>query len=581
MISDLDFRRDFRKALMFRPSTFAAAMLSAGILSVAVAAGAQAPATAPARDGGQPARDAANTSGTAAIRGRVVDAASGHGLSRVEMRAGPNAGQSNGRVVLTDGDGRYEIKGLPAGTYTIIANKPNYVRTSWGEARVEGPGKRIPLADGQRLENIDVKLLRSGAVRGRILDEFGEPVTDVTVSAMQYRYQQGARVLASIGRSGSTNDIGEYKIYGLSPGEYYVSATLRNNTSMSIVDSAADRSGYAATYFPGTGNVAGAQRLTIGAGQTLAGIDLSLLPVRTARISGVAFDDRGRPLANVPIVTMQRVGFSMRGGGPTQTRADGSFVVAGLTPGEYMLRAIVAGAGPGSPGAAATVSIDGSDVTDVQLVVTNPSTLSGRVTFTDGGTPPKASTVHVTTMRTEPIMFGSPGNATVKDDLTFEMTVAAGHVFVRSPPTGPNWRLGRVLLGDVDVTDTGIDVPVNGAIPNIVVELTDRIYPISGHVTDADGSLVRDCDVIIFGRDPAGWTPGTRFLARIRPGADDLYRARMPAGDYYAVAMTDVPVNAWTDPEFLARVREAAKAFSLSAGTPAVVDLAVLPAPVF
>ena len=200
---------------MSRFSTFA---FTIAMLAVMVAASAQAPVPPPVRDGGQPARDAGqpardapSASGTAAIRGRVVDAA-GHGLSRVEMRAGgPNAGQNNGRVVLTDGDGRYEIKGLPAGTYTIIASKPNYVRTSWGEARVEGPGKRIALADAQRLENIDVKLLRSGAVRGRILDEFGEPVTDVTVSAMQYRYQQGTRALSAIGRSGSTNDIGEYQ----------------------------------------------------------------------------------------------------------------------------------------------------------------------------------------------------------------------------------------------------------------------------------------------------------------------------------------------------------------------------------
>ncbi|HEY2152902.1 MAG TPA: carboxypeptidase-like regulatory domain-containing protein [Vicinamibacterales bacterium] len=559
---------------MFRTSMFAAAMLS-----VALVASAQVAPTPPARDGGQPAREGPSPSGTATIRGRAIDAASGHGLSRVEMRAGPNAGQANGRVVLTDGDGRYEIKGLPAGTYTIIASKPNYVRTSWGEARVEGPGKRIPLADGQLLENIDVKLLRSGAVRGRIVDEFGEVVTDVSVSAMQYRYQAGSRMLTAVGRTGSTNDIGEYKIYGLSPGEYYISATLRNGAIGPANDSA-DRSGYAATYFPGTGNIAGAQRLTIAAGQTLTGIDLSLLPVRTARVSGVAFDDRGRPLVKVTIVGMQRIGFSMRSSSVAVTGADGSFVVAGLTPGEYQLRAIN-GAGPGAPEATAVVNIDGSDITDLQLTVTKPSTLSGRVTFADGGgAPPKASTIHVTAMRTEPMMFGPPGNATVKDDLTFEMSVAAGHVFVRSP-TGPNWRLGRVLLGDADVTDTGIDVPVNAAIPNIVIELTDHIYPISGRVTDADGNVVRDCDVIVFGKDPGGWTPGTRFVARMRPGGDDLYHGRMPAGDYYAVAMTDVPPNAWTDSEFLGRIRESATTFSLIAGTPAVINLPVSPAPVF
>ncbi len=553
------------------------------ILSVALVAGLQAPPTTPLRDAGQSSRDTVRASGTAVIRGRAIDAASGHGLSRVEMRAGgPNAGPGSGRAVLTDADGRYEIKGLPAGTYTIVANKPNYVRTSWGEARAEGPGKRIPLAEGQRLENIDVTLTRSGAVRGRILDEFGEAVVDVSVSALQYRYQNGSRVLVPIGHSGSSNDIGEYKIYGLSPGEYYVSATLSNYGSMGAVDKNADRTGYAATYFPGTGNVASAQRLTIAAGQTVAGIDLSLLPIRTSRVSGVALDDRGRPLANVTVITMQRVGFSMRGGSPTQTRADGSFVVAGLTPGDYVLRAMAPGSGPDTPAATATVSVDGSDIADVQLVPIKPSTLSGRVIFAGDGTPPKAASVHVTTMRTEPFLFGgSTGNAAVKEDLTFEMKATAGHVFLRTQQPGPDWRLGRVLVGGVDVTDTGIDLPVNSAIPNIVVELTDHIYPVSGRVTDSDGGLVRDCDVIVFGRDPGGWTPGTRFVARVRPGADDLYHARLPAGDYYAVAMTGVPANAWTDPEFLQRARDTAKTFTLTIGAGTVVDLPVSMAPVF
>ena len=62
-----------------------------------------------------------------------MDAATGRGLSRVEMRAGPNALQFPNRIVMTDGDGRYEIKGLPADVYVINASKPNYVRTAWGE----------------------------------------------------------------------------------------------------------------------------------------------------------------------------------------------------------------------------------------------------------------------------------------------------------------------------------------------------------------------------------------------------------------------------------------------------------------
>ena len=61
---------------------------------------------------------------------------------------------------MTDGDGRYEIKGIPAGTYAIAATKQNYVRSAYGAERVEGPGKRMTLADGQVLEKIDMRLTR-------------------------------------------------------------------------------------------------------------------------------------------------------------------------------------------------------------------------------------------------------------------------------------------------------------------------------------------------------------------------------------------------------------------------------------
>jgi len=69
-----------------------------------------------------PARDnPTQNGGTASIRGRVVDAASGRALSRVEMRAGPNTGQAGNRIVMTDGEGRYEIKGLPSRTTPTFA----------------------------------------------------------------------------------------------------------------------------------------------------------------------------------------------------------------------------------------------------------------------------------------------------------------------------------------------------------------------------------------------------------------------------------------------------------------------------
>jgi large repetitive protein len=532
-------------------------------------------AQAPARD------NPAAAKGTASIRGRVVDA-TGKPLSRVEIRAGgPGNQQANG---LTDGSGRYELAGLPAGTYTVIATKANYVRTSWGEQRPEGPGKRITLADGQKLDNINLGLKRTGAIVGKIVDEFGDPVTDVFVSAMRYQYVQGSRRLMPNGRGGATNDIGEFRVYGLSPGQYFVSATLRNLGSIQAAD-ATDRTGYAPTFYPGTGNVSEAQRLTIASSQTVTGINIALLPIQTAKVSGIAIDSDGKPMVNTMIMVSQRVGATMMGGTVSPVGADGKFTITGLTPGDYTFRV----GAPAVESATTDITITGSDITDLQLIVAKPSTIRGRIVFTESATsttPPKPTALDLGAWRDWAIGQQVRSQAKIQDDGTFEISLAAGRVQVRAAPTGGGpsaqpWRLSRVILGDLDVGDTGIDVPPNTTIDNVIVEMTNHSGELSGRVTDADGKVVRDVSVIVFAQDPVRWTVQTRYLSVARPALDDLFHARLLAGDYYVVAMTDVEAGAWTDPEFLSAAREHAVKFTITDGEKKTIDLPVSPAPVF
>src|SRR5436309_8611602 len=175
---------------------------------------------------------------------------------------------------------------------------------------------------------------------------------------------KGRRQLVPAGRTATTNDIGEYRIYGLPPGQYYVSATLRAFNLFDIASS--DRSGYAPTYYPGTPTVSEAQRLTIELGQTKTGIDVVLTPTRLARITGTAVDSDGKPITNAQIVVAQTGGggISFISGG--QFRPDGSYTISNLTPGEYSIGVRQTSSGLTPPGGVAdaistTVTVAGED----------------------------------------------------------------------------------------------------------------------------------------------------------------------------------------------------------------------------
>jgi Carboxypeptidase regulatory-like domain len=172
-------------------------------------------------------------SGTATVRGRVVAGDSGQPLRKAQVRIMANISPGStqlpeSRLVTTDASGRYEFKELPAGRYNLTASKGVYVSLQYGQLRPFEPGKPLDILDGQTLERIDFALPRGSVITGRVVYEFGEPVSEVQVSAMRYQYTPAGRQLAMAGRQATTNDIGEYRLFALAPGDYYVSATFRS-----------------------------------------------------------------------------------------------------------------------------------------------------------------------------------------------------------------------------------------------------------------------------------------------------------------------------------------------------------------
>ncbi|HUK36604.1 MAG TPA: carboxypeptidase-like regulatory domain-containing protein, partial [Vicinamibacterales bacterium] len=326
-----------------------------------------------------PARDTSAQPATAVIRGHVFDASSGQPLRRAQVRATSPELREN-RLAITDANGAYEIKNLAAGRYSLFANKGSFVGLSYGQTRPFEAGTLLDVHSAQLLEKVDFNLPHGAVIMGRVVDEFGEPTADVQVAAMRYQYMQGRRQLVNTGRPATTNDIGEFRIYALPPGQYIISATYRG--LVNINDAASDdRSGYAPTCYPGTANVAEAQRMTITVGQKLSDLNIALSPTRMARVAGTAVDSEGKPIANGMLMMIQTSGggFNMSSGSPI--KPDGTFSIGNVAPGDYTLR-FMPPAGLGSSPfevVQADLSVAGEDITDVRLVGMKPPKVSGRI----------------------------------------------------------------------------------------------------------------------------------------------------------------------------------------------------------
>ena len=241
-----------------------------------------------------------------------------------------------------------------------------------------------------------------------------------------------------------------YRIWGLNPGEYFVSAVAPNFGPQGGPPTPVGRGGgrggpiaagrggppgapgtpddvdvgYAPTYYPGVPSVFEATPVNVGLGAELNDISFNVLLVRTAQLSGQVTNLDGTPVTagNVNLTVDNAVSRATPGanfGG--RIRWDGFFSIANVPPGRYVIRA--RGTDDTFPQyAAVPVTVVGDDLSDLIVVVSPGASLSGTVSFqATQGTAPDVTAVRVTIQPAEPGAFGANVNARVEKDARFSL----------------------------------------------------------------------------------------------------------------------------------------------------------------
>jgi protocatechuate 3,4-dioxygenase beta subunit len=332
----------------------------------------------PPRDPGEPGRTA--VAGKGSISGRITIAGTGQPARRARVSLNAPGDTGGNRSTTTDDNGRFTFSALPAGRFNLSVAKQGFVSVTYGSRRPGAGGNTgtpIQLAEGQRID-VQMQMPRGSVITGTAVDEHGEAIPGTPVRVFRFVLQSGQRTLQSAG-SGQTDDRGVYRVYGLQPGDYIVSATPRNSGTaadaervqaeirglaerlqqMNNVEEGQARvmmdriaqlkesappqddavTGYAPIYYPGTTSPSSAVTVSVGPGEEKGNIDFQYQVVPIARVEGIVASPVSQALPQNIQINLINTGFGIPGLSPGSARADreGTFRIPNVPPGQYTI----------------------------------------------------------------------------------------------------------------------------------------------------------------------------------------------------------------------------------------------------
>jgi hypothetical protein len=275
--------------------------------------------------------------GSAQISGHIYRADTDAPLAKVVVALIPVTGKGfivtgERRFTLTDANGSYVFAQVAEGTYTVVTSPQGFVQRYFDDVASPEDARILSVGSGEILERIDIRVISEGVISGTVLDEENKPVVAVEVQAVRIRYLRGGRRLESARMGINTDDLGNFRLYHLPPGNYFVRVeTTSVNMQTNKIESQL-------AYYPGTTSIDNAQPLRVTAGIEISGIRFLAEKLPSYSVAGNIIDLTGTGGQKQYTVRARHAN-----GGDNEpnvtTSSGGTFTIHGLTSGDYLLEA--------------------------------------------------------------------------------------------------------------------------------------------------------------------------------------------------------------------------------------------------
>ena len=528
-----------------------------------------------------------------AISGNVRDAKSGAPIAgaRITLDSSSGSAQSTGvlkPVATSDAAGQFAFPDTTPGQYRLIVQSNGYARTEYGQKISSGQGTPIRLAPGQKISGIEMRLVATGTISGRILDSNGRPALHVPVRLAQSAWDANGQHYLNVRLNTQSDDRGEYRFYYVTPGSYIVGAGILMGEIRDIL--AGDpQSTYAVSYFPGTPDIERADMISIRSGEEVQGADIRVSRTRLYAIHGRIIDNgTGAPPTSAnPALSYQAIdrgGLSGMSVSENYNPRTGEFAFSRLVPGTYGVAATYQ-VGPARGGSSftafASVRIVDSDIQD--LVLKAADTVSIGVTLRaegQGALPQRGAGVQLQPLSAngDSVALMPPGVVRAGPDGTFTATLATGSYRLRITPQAlPAGAYVKELhFGDVDVWNNPLTI-AGSTDAKLEIVFSMKSAQVDGTITDAQGNPAEPNPLVLVPDRNRDRTELYRTAVVDRPGHFSI--SNVAPGDYKLFAWEALEPFAYFDPNVLKKDEAKGFAVHLAESASEHVDLRLIPLP--
>jgi hypothetical protein len=534
--------------------------------------------------------------------GRIADATYSQIVSSAESVRLGSIGSAT--FVLTDSQGRFAIRDLDAGAYRVSVGANGYAKQDYGQRTSGGQGTPVNLNSGQTVD-IGIPLTPAGSVSGRIRDNRGQPAVGIQVQIIKAIYiGNGQRSFQSAGSS-RTDDRGEYRLFWITPGRYFVMASSGANPSGGVLISSPNEmpgDGIAPAFYPGSVDILQAATIDVKPGADIGGVDVIVNRQPNYRIRGRLIDGRNGlapTAANISLNTPLLTGGSTGIVTPVVSYdgRDGTFEIRDVSPGPHTIRATLPNsANTVTPANAGTISAVSqavsaqvalnvmADADGVVLTLSAGVSISGRLTLEVPDIQGTQGTGSLASYRVQlrppaSVLFpigGSPLSQPTSADGLFRIdNVVPGEYLVAIAPLPLDFYVKQARFNQNDVLNKPMQFSSSDS-GTLEVLLSSRGGQINGMVTDERQRGIPNTQAVLI---PDQQRDRIDLYKTAMSDANGRFSLRGVApGDYHLFAWEAIDPYAYFDPEVMKQFESKGNPVHIAESAKETVDVRVIPA---